>query len=137
MLKTIEELLQSPYWIVDILPEQVTADSPGQYFRVEDYFLEKERFSMIKQKHINLILKLNCYREISIYGEDRSDPDPEHIAERMRKEYLYIMIDGSMILSECDDTHLTVFDPDDGLLELIKILAVSEGLYVWKPQEKK
>ena len=32
MKKTIEELLQSPYWIIDILPSQVPKDSPGQYF---------------------------------------------------------------------------------------------------------
>ena len=33
--KTVEELLQCPYWIIDILPSQVPADSPGQYFAVE------------------------------------------------------------------------------------------------------
>ena len=54
--KTIEELLQSPYWIIDILPSQVP-----------------------------------------------------------------------------DDTHLTVFDPDPELLELIRQIASGEGLFVWKP----
>ena len=32
-----EELLQSPYWIIDILPSQVPKDSPGQYFTIEEY----------------------------------------------------------------------------------------------------
>jgi len=27
--KTVEELLQCPYWIVDILPSQAPEDSPG------------------------------------------------------------------------------------------------------------
>ena len=48
----IDELLQMPYWIIDILPEQVPEDSPGQYFSVEKYFLETERMADIKQKHI-------------------------------------------------------------------------------------
>jgi hypothetical protein len=31
---TIDELLQKPYWIIDILPRQVPADSKGQYAAV-------------------------------------------------------------------------------------------------------
>ena len=65
MRKTIEELLQAPYWIVDILPAQVPADSPGQYFAVEKYFLQERQLAEIKQKHIQLILKLNCYRDLA------------------------------------------------------------------------
>ena len=63
-MKTVEELLQGPYWIIDILPSQVPKESPGQYFVVEDYFLQGDRIEAIKQKHIDLILKLNCYRDI-------------------------------------------------------------------------
>ena len=54
-MMTIDELLQKPYWIIDILPEQVPADSPGQYFAVEKYFLGKEQLDRIKQKHIDSI----------------------------------------------------------------------------------
>ena len=133
MKKTVEELLQCPYWIIDILPSQVPADSPGQYFAVEKYFLQGSRFEEIKQKHINLILKLNCYRDISIGDETVINPLPDHIAGEMKKRYLYIMIDESMILSEPDDTHLTVFNPDSQLLELIRQIASGEGLFVWKP----
>lgn len=130
---TIDELLQKPYWIIDILPEQVPADSPGQYFAVEKYFLGKEQLDRIKQKHIDLILKLNCYRRISIDEEEEGNPSPERIANEMRERYLYIMLNDSMILSEPDDTHMTVFNPDKETLELIRKLAAGEGLYVWQP----
>ena len=130
---TIEELLEKPYWIIDILPDQVPADSLGQYFAVEKYFLGKERIGMIKQKHIDLILKLNCYRRISIDEEEEGNPSPERIANEMRERYLYIMLNDSMILSEPDDTHMTVFNPDKETLELIRKLAAGEGLYVWQP----
>ena len=133
MKKTIEELLQCPYWIIDILPAQVPSDSPGQYFAVEKYFLQGSRFEEIKQKHINLILKLNCYRDISIGDDTVINPLPKHIADEMQRRYLYIMIGESMILSEPDDTHLTVFNPDPQLLELIRQIASGEGLFVWKP----
>ena len=133
MKKTVEELLQCSYWIVDILPSQVPEDSPGQYFAVEKFFLQCQRIEEIKQKHIDLILKLNCYRDISIGDEAVINPLPKHIADEMKKRYLYLMVGESMILSEPDDTHLTVFNPDSQLLELLRQIASGEGLFVWKP----
>ncbi|MBR3126323.1 MAG: hypothetical protein IKF42_13005 [Mogibacterium sp.] len=129
----IDELLQKPYWIIDILPEQVPADSLGQYFEIEKYFFTVEQLADIKQKHINLVLKLNCYRRISVNEEKECNPSPERIAAEMKSKYVYIMLDDSMILSEPDDTHMTVFGPDEKTLELIRTLAAGEGLYVWQP----
>ena len=126
---TIEELLEKPYWIIDILPKQVPKDSPGQYFAVEDFFL-KEELSEIKKKHINVVLKLNCYMDITI--DDEKNPAPKQIRDTMLDRYVYIMLGDTMILSEPDDTHLTVFNPNEGLLDLIKEISYSEGLFVWK-----
>ena len=116
--------------MVDILPAQVPKDSPGQYFAIEDYFLKEQR-EEIKRKHINVILKLNCYMDISV--EEETNPAPDKVAAVMRERYVYIMAGDAMILSEPDDTHMTVFDPDDRLLELLRSLSASEGLFVWKP----
>lgn len=129
----IERLLDMPYWIIDILPEQVPADSPGQYFTVEEYFLEEEQMPGIKRKHINVVLKLNCYRQVFIDDEAAGNPPPERIAEEMRKRYLHIMVDDAMILSEPDETYMTLYNPDEKLLNLVKAIATGEGLFVWKP----
>ena len=126
---TIEKLLEKPYWIIDILPKQVPKDSPGQYFAVEDFFL-KEELSEIKKKHINVVLKLNCYMDITI--DDDMNPAPKQIRDTMLDRYVYIMLGDTMILSEPDETHLTVFNPNEGLLDLIKEISYSEGLFVWK-----
>ena len=126
---TIEELLEKPYWIIDILPKHVPKDSPGQYFAIEDFFLE-EQLPEIKKKHINMILKLNCYTDITI--DDEKNPVPEKIRDTILDRYVYIMMGDAMILSEPDDTHLTVFNPNEGLLDLIKEISSSEGLFVWK-----
>ena len=133
MKRSIEELFKTPYWIIDILPAQVPADSHGQYFTIEKYFLRGERLKEIKQKHINLVLKLNCYRDLSIDEEAKVNPPPERVDEEMRKRTVLIMVEEAMILSEPDDTHLTVFNADPQLLELIKELAAGEGLFVWQP----
>ena len=130
----IDELLQKPYWIIDIFPEQVPADSPGQFFAVEKYFLAAEQLADIKRKHINLVIKLNCYRRISINEEKEYNPPPERIAEEMKSKYVYLMLDDSMILSEPDDTHMTDFNPDEETLDMIRMLAEGEGLYVWQPE---
>lgn len=42
------------------------------------------------------------------------------------------MLGDSMILSEPDDTHMTVFNPDKELMDLIREISSSEGLFVWK-----
>ena len=39
----IEELLQTSYWVIDILPALVPKDGPGQYFAIEKYFLNEKR----------------------------------------------------------------------------------------------
>ena len=132
MKRSIDELLLTPYWIIDILPEQVPKDSSGQYFAVEKYYLAGDRLADIKQKYINVILKLNCYRDISLDEESSLNPPPERIAEEMRSRYLCIMTGGSMIISEPDDTYMTLYNPDKKLLELVKTIASGEGLFVWK-----
>ncbi|MBR5047687.1 MAG: hypothetical protein IKX76_05575, partial [Eubacterium sp.] len=102
-------------------------------FAVEKYFLGEERLAAIKQKHINVILKLNCYRQISLDGETAVNPAPEHIGEEVRKRYLYVFVDDAMILSEPDETHMTLFNPDEELLNLVRAIAAGEGLFVWQP----
>lgn len=134
MKMTVEELLETPYWIIDTLPKQVPADGPGQYFAVDSYFLEGSRMAEIKQKHINTVLKLNCYMDISIDDGATWNPEPELLAEQMRERWFYIRLSDSMILTEPDDTHMTIFNPDDNLLDLVKMIAGSEGLFVWQPE---
>jgi hypothetical protein len=131
---TIEELLERPYWVLDILPAQVPADGPGQYFAVERYYLQEPQLAAIKRKHLDLLLKLNCYRDVSLDEDEERNPPPEQIADTVFRRYTYIRTEDAMLLSEPDDTHMTLFNPDEDLLDLVKILAAGEGLFVWQPQ---
>ncbi len=132
---SIEELLETPYWVIDILPEQVSADSAGQYFTIERYWLEPSRAVFVKRKHLDLILKLNCYRSISLDEEETINPDPKQIEEAVLNRHVCILTGDSMFLSEPDDLCLTLFNPDERLLELVRTLAAGEGLFVWKPEQ--
>lgn len=133
---TIDELLETQYWVIDILPEQVSAGAPGQYFAIERYWLEPSRLATVKRKHLDLILKLNCYRSVSLDEEETVNPDPERIEEAVLNRYVCILTGDSMIISEPDDLCLTLYNPDEQLLELLRQLATGEGLFVWKPEQQ-
>ena len=64
----IEDLLNTPYWVVDLLPEQVPAGSPGQYFEIERYYLEKKRLRKLHRRFLDILLKLNCFFDIEVCG---------------------------------------------------------------------
>lgn len=128
-----EELFGTPYWIIDILPEQVPAGSPGQYFNIERYLMAPPRRRAVKQKHASLILKANCYLDISLDEGKTFNPPPEQIAEKICTERALVMIGDAMLVSEPDDTYITVYNPDESLLRMLRVLAAGEGLYLWKP----
>ena len=131
-MRSIEELLETPYHIIEILPEQVKADSPGQYFAVERYWLEPSRLSTVKRKHVDLVLKLNCYRAVSLDEETEPNPDPERIAEAIMARCVCIRIGDTLITSAPDDLYLTVYNADEALLKPLETLCRGEGLYLRK-----
>ena len=139
-------LLEGPYWVVDILPEQVSADAAGQYFAVERYFLQTERIVPLRCKYAEILLRLNCYVDMAVsFGSCKSwetNPDPEAFAERLAglsgNEFLRAVFAGqnAMIDYDRNDTYLTVYDPGEALLDKVRALAAAEGLFVWRaPQE--
>ncbi|MBR4456983.1 MAG: hypothetical protein IKS32_12330 [Solobacterium sp.] len=136
MKKSEEELYQTPYWIIDILPERVMEKHAGSYSAVEQYYLRQPRLAEVKKKHINVILKLNCYRDLYIGEEQERNPSPDTIAHEMRNRYLCIFAGEAMIVSEPDELYMTLYNPDESLLNLIRMLAFAEGLFVWKPEEQ-
>ena len=144
---SIEELLEQPYYIMDILPMQVPADSGGQYFKVEQYYLKDiERLS---HQYAHVLLKLNCYYDLAFSHDAehwQPNPEPEEIvqmvnaclSEEPSEACLYITLaEESMLLTlQRDTTHMTLYNPTDELLRLYGQLASSEGLFVWSPQTK-
>ncbi len=130
---TIDELLQKPYWVIDILPKQVPADSQGQYAAVEHYYLDRKRIFETKHRHVDLVLKLNCYRDICM-DENHVNPSPKLLAYEMLRRHMDIRIGDALLVSEPDETHLTLYNANNGILELARLLAQAEGLFVWQPE---
>ena len=139
-------LLEGPYWIVDILPEQVPADAAGQYFAVERYFLQPERIVPLRRKYAELLLRLNCYVDMAVSFDScatwETNPDPEAFAARVAglsgNDFLRAVFaeQNAMIDYDHNDTYLTVYDPGSALLDKVRTLAAAEGLFMWSPTQK-
>ncbi len=144
---SIEELLERPYYVMDILPRQVAADSGGQYFKVEQYYLKDiERLS---RQYAHVLLKLNCYYDLAFSHDAEHwqlNPEPEDIVQMVKASLskepseacLYITLaEESMLLTlQRDTTHMTLYNPTDEFLSLHGQLASAEGLFVWSPLTK-
>lgn len=135
-MRTIEDLLETPYHIIDILPERVKENAPGQYFAIERYWLTEPQRTEIKRRHADLILKLNCYCAVSPDDEAETNPAPERIAETILQRYVCIRTGDALITSAPDETYLTVYNADEALLKLLETLCRSEGLYLWQPEQE-
>ena len=141
---TIEEYLNKPYWVIDILPKQVPADGRGQYFKIEKYFLKHYHIDVIYRKFTNILLKLNCYEDIDVShdgDEWMTNPAPHELEEALLKcmadkQMFYIILKSADVLITVsgDDTYMTVYHPSEEAIALIGSLAGSEGLFMWEPK---
>lgn len=135
----IDILLETPYWVIDILPKQVPADSSGQYFKIEDYYLKEPQIDVLNRRFSNLLLKLNCYEHISVFhssGEWIDNPPPETLVQWLvKRKPLYVLLKSAsaMIAIDGNEHYMTLYNSNEELLELVRALADSEGLFVWKP----
>ena len=93
---------------------------------------------LLLQKHARILLKINCYYDIWVAeGENERwirNPDPASVYRLATEErrFLNILL-GEDVLIVLSDFDMTVYNPDSRILDLIKTLAGSEGLFVWQP----
>ena len=139
----IDEYLDKPYWIIDILPKQVPQDAGGQYFAVERYYLD--RIGLLREKYAHMLIKLNCYYDLTVShdGENwKRNPDPEDmegwlgacLSVAPTDPSLFVMVkqELTLMMASRENTHITVYNPTDALIDLLRQLAIAEGLFVWK-----
>ncbi len=131
MRKTTDELLLQPYRIVDALPERVPAGGKGQYFAVEGFILETGRMKRIKERHLDLILGLNCYLDLYLEEETEPNPPPERIARAVLERHVDLRLGETLVVSDPQESWLTLYAPEERLLELAEKLALAAGLFLW------
>lgn len=136
-----EQLLETPYWVIDFLPMQVQQDARGQFFAVEQYHLEEPRLERLNHQFADVLLKLNCYYDFTVGRGDEwvKNPEPETIVawlnEAMQHGHLCLLIDNgdALITASSGNTNLTIYNASPALLELVRQLASAAGLFLWNP----
>lgn len=141
MKDDINLYFDKPYWILDILPKQVSENGKGQYFKVERHFLSHPE--RLYPRFAQTLIKLNCYEDFDLGNPSEKwiqDPDPETIEIKVaegfkeRKNLLIALKSADTLITfNGDDHYMTVYNPNDSLLDLLRALATAEGLFLWKP----
>ncbi len=126
-----EALLRKACFVIDFLPRRVPEESPGQFWRVEQFFLSDELF----RKFINILLKLNCYHDFAVWHDEEwlENPGPEDLAAWIRQPKgvcIIVKQENVLITVNGTDTHMTVYDPDTETLKMLRELSAAEGLFV-------
>ena len=138
----IDDYLEKEYWVIDILPKQVPANSHGQYFKIEKYFLAHPQIDIIRRKFANILIKLNCYEDIEVWHgmEERVlNPTPEILSVWLQeRRLLYVVLKSADAMIGIDgyDHYMTLYNPNEKLIETVRQIAAAEGLFIWKPNNQ-
>ena len=142
---TIEEYLETSYWVIDPLPRQVPAHSRGQYFRIEEHYRSRPLIDALYSRFTDILLKLNCYEDMAFSTDGdqwETNPLPTQIDAMVRQSLsdlrmLYVMLPAAetLITLSADDIYMTIYNPNEETMELLASLVTSEGLFIWKPEK--
>ena len=139
-MQIINRLLETPCYIIDFLPQQVPKDCGGQFFKVENYFLNHYNRYGLRDSFISIILKAMCYYPISVYwGEWIEQPSPEQVAEiidTIMENYsgdmnMLFTSKGALLQFGWDCLNISIYNPDEEMCVLFEQLATSEGMF-WR-----
>ena len=136
----VTELLEKDCWVIDYLPRQVPANSPGQFFNVENYLLNHYEEFDLRKRFTAVVLKLLCYHKLTVHwGQWVEDPSPALLAAAIQtilenhSGWLNMLLpeEQALLVFEWDCLNLALYDPSPELLGLMEEIARSEGLFLW------
>ena len=144
-METINRLLNKKYYIIDYLPMQVPKDSKGQFFEVESYLLKHMERYGLQDRFVSIILKVMCYYRISVLLKEEwiEQPSPDAIAafvESIVQKHSGTMNvlfteNDALLVVDGDCLHITVYNPDEEMCNLMKNIAASERMFFRKGLE--
>ena len=144
-METINRLLNKEYYIIDYLPVQVPKNSKGQFFEVESYLLSNMERYGLPDRFIGIILKVMCYYRTSVLITEEwiEQPSPDLIVgfvERIMQNHsgamnVFLPEKDVLLVVDGDCLHITVYNPDEEMCNLMKNIAASEGMFFRKGLE--
>ena len=141
MFKKINELLEKPCHVIDFLPQRVPNTSNGHFFDVEYYLLNSKKRHEMKNRYVNIILKLMCYYRTSILWNGwNNNPKPSDIEDAVSEIMenhsgtLNILFpdEETLLVFEWDCLNFAVYNLSESMKEIVEKIALSEGFFCWK-----
>ena len=142
-MQRIDRLLEKPDYIIDFLPQQVPKDCGGQFFEVENYFLNHFESYGMQDRFIRILLKIMCYYPVSVHWREWIEqPTPGQVVEIMNTIFtkhfgdinMLIMSKDVLIQFGSDCLNISIYNPDEEMCELLEQIAASEGMF-WRKAE--
>ncbi len=136
-LDEIDRLLEKKCYIIDFLPERVPEGSDGQFFDVEHYLLNSDKYLRIRDKFENVILSLMCYFHMRILwdGSWIDKPDPKMIDDIINDHFEVLNClfpkEDMLLVFDRDCLYLAIYNPPNDKHGLFEQIASSQGLF-WK-----
>ena len=138
--KLITELRNGPKKYISIFPEHDSSGDSGMWFFIDEYYREEKRQHALKEKFVNILLKINYFYDIEVSKDDLSryeiDPHPKKLKKWVfnipEDSLVRIMIPDcdAMIEIEAEQTNMTLYSENEELNGLIEKLVTAEGLFV-------
>ena len=140
----IDGLLHKPYWVIDLLPRQVPAESEGQFFAIEHVLLEGPRGAELRRRFASVLLMLNCYYDLTVFRGNRergkANPHPDKLERWVmrNREHLCVALpsEQALVVVPTDSTCMTLYNPTPHLLDEVRTIAAACGLFVWQPDPR-
>jgi hypothetical protein len=67
-----------------------------------------------------------------IDSEPVKNPSPNKLKELVGKTHLNIEVGNGLLVVDPADTHMTMYNAEGKLMEMVKQLATAEGLFIWR-----
>lgn len=144
-METIDRLLEKSCYVIDFIPTQVPKELKGQFFEVEKYLLNHVVRYGLLERYINIILKLMCYHQVSVFrdGAWKKQPSVDAVVEFVEEtiqnpsDVLNILFSekDALLVVDGDCLHMTIYNPDEEMCILLKDIVASEGMFFRKSSE--
>ena len=143
--RKLEELLQTPCYSIDFLPQPIPPAALSQFRTIQHHLLNSEKRQEIKNRIVNILLKLLCFlTAITLWDGWKEQFSPLYIFFSIEQAvdtvmenlsgslYLLFWQEESLLVFEWDALSLSLYHPSQQLLDLAQTIARSEGFFLYQ-----
>lgn len=123
-IQKINELLEMACYIIDVLPQKVPKGAKGQFFEVEAYLLGSSKHREFSDRFIDTPQPETIEQAVAEMAD--------HHAGRLN---VLFPEEDALLVFDWDCLYLSVYNPPESMQELMKQIAISEGLF-WRSAEQ-